>query len=80
MARKRSRSLSRPYTTGELNRTVDALLHPLGKLDPRFIVIDWALHVVIEQNPSESLLKFIQYSLPRLVAQCVRREKRYARA
>jgi hypothetical protein len=58
----------RPYTSGELNRLTDALVHPFFRVDPSFLVLDAALHAIIERNPSESLAKFIQYSLPELLA------------
>jgi len=65
--RKRNRNLSRSYTTGELNRTIDALLHPLAKEDPAFLVVDGVLHGIVERNPSESVLKFIHHNLPKLL-------------
>jgi len=74
LGRKKSRSVSRLYTTGELNRTADALLHPLAKLDPAFPVLDGAIDFIIEGDPPESLMKFIQQNLPELiVAQRMRR-------
>lgn len=72
MRRKTARTLHRPYTTGELNRAVDDLLHPLAKLDPAFLLVDATLHFVIEQNPPESILKFIHYNLPKLASQLMR--------
>ena len=61
--RKTARTLHRPYTTGELNKTVDDLCHPLAEIDPTFLIIDGLLHGIIEQNPPESILKFIHYNL-----------------
>jgi hypothetical protein len=46
----------------------DAVVHPLFKLDPYFLVLDAVVHVIIERDPSESLVKFIKYSLPKLLA------------
>jgi len=51
---------------------VDAVLHPLAKLDPAFLIVDGAVHCVIERNPSKSVVKFIHYNLPKLVAQRMR--------
>jgi hypothetical protein len=48
LGRKKSRSVSRLYTTGEVNRTADALLHPLAKLDPAFLVLDGVVYVIID--------------------------------
>ena len=73
LVRKRTaRTLHRPYTTGELNKTVDDLLHPLAKLDPGFLLLDGLLHAIVEQNPPESILKFIHYNLPKLASQLMR--------
>jgi len=71
--RKASRSLARLYTKGELNKTVDALLHPLGKVDLWFLVIDGVIHGLIERNPPETVAKFVQYNLPRLLAELLRK-------
>ena len=70
--RKTARIIHRPYTTGELNKTVDDLLHPLAKLDPVFLIVDGLLHGIIEQNPPESILKFIHYNLPKMASQLMR--------
>jgi hypothetical protein len=72
VGRKRSRSRSRPYTTGEVNRMVDALLHPLAEVDPAFLVLDGVVHCMIEQNPPESVLKFIHHNLPKLLWEIMR--------
>jgi hypothetical protein len=45
----------------------DAIVHPLFRLDPYFLVLDTVVHMIIERNPSESLAKFIKYSLPKLL-------------
>jgi hypothetical protein len=67
--KKRARSPSRPHTTGELNKTVDALLHPLADLNPAFLVFDGVVHGIIEQNPPDSVVKFIHRNPPRLLLQ-----------
>ena len=72
--------MSRRYTTGELNRTVDALFHPLGKLDTAFLLLDGIIHGIIERNPPKSIAKFIHHNLPKLVAQLVRSRKGSRRA
>jgi hypothetical protein len=63
------------YTDGELNKLVDAFVHPLIKHDPRLVVIDATLHAIIERNPSESILKFIRYALRDLLSNRKRRRK-----
>ena len=52
------------YTRGELNKLVDAFLHPLVKQDPCFILLDGIFHAIIEENPSESIVKFLRYDAP----------------
>ena len=49
-----------------LNRLVDAILHPYFKKHPELIILDGILHALIEQNPKQSLKKFIKYNYPKL--------------
>ena len=55
------------YTKGELNRLIDSLLHPLFDLSSAFIAADTILHGLVEQNPPETAVKFIRYSLPKII-------------
>ncbi len=55
------------YTNGQLNRLVDSLCHPLYKADKSFILLDGFLHGLVEQNPPESVLKFLRYNLPTIL-------------
>ena len=75
LVRKKARTFARPYTKGELNATVDALLHPLARVDPWFLVIDALIHGLVERNPPETVAKFVQYNLPTLVAEILRKRK-----
>jgi hypothetical protein len=54
---------------------VDALLHPLAKVDPWFLVLDGVLHGLIERNPSETVVKFIQHNLPTLISELSTKRK-----
>ena len=65
----------RLYTTGELNRLIDDLLHPLAKLNPEILILDGILHSLLEQNPTESVQKFIQYNVPKLLAEFRKRKR-----
>jgi len=58
-----------PYSVGTLNKTVDLVFHPLakGKAKIPVIVLDSLVHAAIEQNPGESLRKFLRYNLKKLV-------------
>ncbi len=64
------------YTPGELNKLLDAFLHPLAKTSPDLLILDGVLHGIIERNPPESVMKFIEYSLPELLSRLVRIRKR----
>lgn len=55
------------YSKGELNRMVDAIIHPLFAHNPEMIIVDVFLHGLIERNPSETAVKFIRYSLPSIL-------------
>jgi hypothetical protein len=57
------------YTKGEINKLIDSLIHPLTKTDKRFVLVDGLLHGVIEQNPPQSVKKFVKYNLPELIRQ-----------
>lgn len=50
----------------DVNRLIDALLHPLFP-DPLAVIIDGILHALNEQNPAESAAKFAAYNLPILL-------------
>lgn len=47
-------------------------LHPLTEQNPCFTILDGLLHAVIEQDPSESVRKFIKYDSPKLLEQIIR--------
>jgi hypothetical protein len=57
------------YTKGELNKLVDSLVHPLCKKNSGLIFVDGLLHALIEQNPPQSVSKFIRYNLPKILEQ-----------
>jgi len=49
------------------NKLIDALLHPLYRQSPAWILVDGAFHALVEQNPRVSMRKFAKYSLPLLI-------------
>ena len=56
------------YTKGELNKIVDGLLHPPFTKNPEYIILlDTFVHVLIEQDSSETIQKFIRYNLPKII-------------
>jgi hypothetical protein len=69
MKRRHSLRKSRPklYTKGELNQIIDSVLHPFFNSNQALIAVDVLLHGLVEQNVSESTIKFVRYSLPKIV-------------
>ena len=55
------------YSKGKLNQLVDDLIHPLSERNPELMILDAALHGLVEQNPPETVKKFIRYSLPKII-------------
>jgi hypothetical protein len=66
---RRRKSTSKPYTSGELNKIVDSLCHPLSKTNKRFVLVDGLLHGIVEKNPPVTIRKFIRYNLPTIIKQ-----------
>jgi len=56
-----------PYTTGQLNKLIDSLIHPLIKEDPGYIIMDTIFHALVEQDVSTTTRKFIKYNPPKLL-------------
>ncbi|MGD0550712.1 MAG: hypothetical protein ABSA81_09265 [Candidatus Bathyarchaeia archaeon] len=75
LVRRRSQP-PRVYTLGELNRLIDAFIHPIAKRHPEILILDGIIHSVIERNPSESAVKFIHHNLPILLWELARNQKR----
>jgi hypothetical protein len=59
-----------------LNRLIDAFIHPLTKPYPELLILDGIIHGIVEKNPPESTVKFIQYNLPKLISKHARSRKR----
>jgi hypothetical protein len=66
MARRRGR---RGLTRGDVNRLIDSMLHPFMKGEQKVpvMVLDALAHAMVEQNPRESMVKFIRYTAPKLL-------------
>lgn len=63
---------------GQANKIIDLILHPLmkGEDEVRIIVLDALAHAIVEQDPDESMRKFLKYSFPRLLRANARRKRR----
>ncbi len=46
-----------------VNRIIDQTFHPYFHKDKNFIILDTALHFMVEGNPKQSVKKFLRYSL-----------------
>lgn len=47
---------------------IDDIIHPLSDVNPELMILDALLHGFVEQNPPETAIKFIRYSLPKIIA------------
>ena len=73
MAQNPSRKKNKTqYSKGELNRIIDSTLHPLFGRSSAFIVLDTAAYGLVEQNPPETIKKFIRCSLPKIVEEILK--------
>jgi len=71
--KKAKKKVRKPYTKGELNKLIDSLCYPLLKTNKGFVLVDGLLHAMVEQNPPETVLKFIRYSLPKIMEEISRK-------
>jgi len=67
------------YTEGELNKLIDSVLHPIARQDTYFWLADTLLHAIVEQDPKVTLEKFMHYTLPKILDQAAKRQKRQRR-
>jgi hypothetical protein len=54
---------NRPYSVGEVNKIIDALIHPHYKRNQWYRVLDGVVHGVVEGNVRVSTKKFVRYNL-----------------
>jgi hypothetical protein len=67
MKRRRKKRYLTLYTTGELNKIVDSFIHPFFGNEDSYIILDGALHALLEKDFPMSAEKFIRYNLPQLL-------------
>jgi|SRR5437660_3023522 len=60
------------YSKSEKNAIIDSLVHPLANEHWTFVIVDGVLHSLNEQDPIESLLKFLKYNAPELLKRILR--------
>lgn len=56
-----------PYSAGQMNKAIDALVHPYYKKNQWIRVVDGALHALNEKNARVSAKKFLKYNMPEIV-------------
>jgi hypothetical protein len=66
---KKPKKLTKPITTGQLNKVIDVFVHPFFKNDEKYVWLDGILHAIAEQDPQISMKKFVKYNLPKLLKQ-----------
>jgi hypothetical protein len=66
------------YSKGELNQMIDSILHPLatGEDAAAILLLDCLLHSAVEQDPGQSMQKFIRYSLPKIMKTSKKKPRR----
>jgi len=61
-----------------VNRLIDSMLHPFmrGKQKVPVMVLDALAHAMVEQNPRESVVKFIRYTAPKLLEEAAKSRRK----
>jgi len=67
--RRKRKSL---YSKSEKNAIIDSLVHPLADEHWSFVIVDGILHAFNEQDPIQSLFKFLKYNAPELLKRILR--------
>jgi hypothetical protein len=60
------------YSRSEKNMIIDSLVHPLADEHWSFVIVDGALHALNEEDPIQSLIKFLRYNAPELLKRILR--------
>ena len=62
------------FSKGQVNRLIDEAIHPLKKMDWSFTIIDEALHMINEGDIQQSVIKFVEYSLPEILKRFLKKK------
>jgi hypothetical protein len=73
--RERKTRRKRTYSRGDVNAIVDAICHPLADEHWVFVLVDGLCHAAVEDNPKESLAKFVRYNLPELLKRILKEKE-----
>ena len=67
LKKRRKKRHLKLYSTGELNKIIDALIHPFFAEKRSSVILDGAVHALLEKDVPKSLGKFVKYNLPQLL-------------
>ena len=73
--RPRKKRKTKAYTSGQMNKLIDDVCHPLFNENAGFILVDGLLHGIVEQDPPTTVRKFMRYSLPKILKELTRKQK-----
>ena len=59
-------------TLGQVNRSIDELMHPFFRLGPVPVIIDSVAHVVVERDLPKSLEKFFLFNFSPLLRESLK--------
>jgi len=67
---------------GDVNRLIDSMLHPLMRGEQKIpvMVLDALAHAMVEQDPKESMAKFMRYTAPKLLKEVAKSRRKTSRA
>src|SRR5690349_18908610 len=60
------------YSRSQRNVVIDSLVHPLANEHWSFVIVDGVLHALNEEDPIQSLIKFLRYNAPELLKRILR--------
>jgi len=62
------------FSTGERNKLIDSIFHPLAKNNLFFWIVDGGFHAAVEQDHVMTVKKFIRYNGPRILKQFLKEQ------
>lgn len=60
------------YSKSETNAIIDSVVHPLADEHWGYVIVDGVLHALNEEDPIQSLFKFLKYNAPELLKRILR--------
>jgi len=69
---KHNRTFEGSVTLGQVNRSIDQVLHPHFRRGPLPVIIDSLAHALVEGDPPKSLEKFFRYNFSPLLRETLK--------